>query len=109
MVNAQGGSEWWQSHVGKDLSSDFPTKPRLESVPDQARQGRPNPRKDFEENVLKNVSRAQNPPQDVLRPMELMQGGMWAQKCIDHSDSCPTWRYNDVRRYLVSRLTWTCA
>ncbi len=52
----QGGSEWWQSHVGKDLSADFPTKPRPESMPDSAKQGRPNPRKDFEENVLKNVS-----------------------------------------------------
>ena len=56
--HVQGGSEWWQSHVGKDLSADFPTKPRPESIPDSAKQGRPNPRKDFEENVLKNVSYA---------------------------------------------------
>lgn len=57
VVSVQGGSEWWQSHVGKDLSADFPTKPRPESMPDNAKQGRPNPRKDFEENVLKNVRR----------------------------------------------------
>ena len=62
MAHVQGGSDWWQSHLGKDLSSDFPTKPQPESMPDQAKQGRPNPRKDFEENVLKNVSRAQQTP-----------------------------------------------
>ena len=56
VVNVQGGSEWWQSHVGKDLSSDYPTKPQPQSMPDQAKQGRPDPRKEFEENVLKNVS-----------------------------------------------------
>lgn len=44
--------------MGKDLSADFPTKPRPESMPDSAKQGRPNPRKDFEENVLRNVSYA---------------------------------------------------
>ena len=55
-MNVQGGSEWWQSHLGQDLSQQFPTKPRPESVPDQAAHGRPNPRKEFEENVLKNVS-----------------------------------------------------
>lgn len=56
VVNVQGGSEWWQSHVGQDLSQQFPTKPRPESMPNQAAHGRPNPRKEFEENVLKNVS-----------------------------------------------------
>lgn len=57
MVNVHGGSEWWQSHVGKDLSSDFPTKLQPQSIPGQGKQGaRKDPRKEFEENVLKNVS-----------------------------------------------------
>lgn len=56
MVNVHGGSDWWQSHLGQDLSSDFPTKPQPQSIPEQAKQAQKHPRKEFEENVLKNVS-----------------------------------------------------
>ena len=43
--------------MGKDLSSDFPTKLQPQSIPGQGKQGaRKDPRKEFEENVLKNVS-----------------------------------------------------
>lgn len=81
VVNVQGGSEWWQSHVGKDLSSDYPTKPQPQSMPDQAKQGRPDPRKEFEENVLKNVSFPFDPTSSWA-PDQLHQG---ARSCGIHA------------------------
>ena len=67
MVNVHGGSDWWQSHLGQDLSSDFPTKPQPQSIPEQAKQGQKHPRKEFEENVLKNVSHCLLPGSCILR------------------------------------------
>lgn len=57
-------SEWWRSHVGQDLSSNFPV-PEQPVVPEAWRQKeetaegkheeKPNPRKEFEANVLRQV------------------------------------------------------
>lgn len=58
--------EWWRSHVGQDLSHSFPVPEQPPIIPEQWRKKkeaaegkqdeRPNPRKDFEANVLRQVS-----------------------------------------------------
>ncbi|CAL8467465.1 g7003 [Coccomyxa elongata] len=58
-------SDWWRSHVGQDLSSSFPVPEQPAVVPEAWRQKketaegkheeRPNPRKEFEANVLRQA------------------------------------------------------
>ena len=80
MVNVHGGSDWWQSHLGQDLSSDFPTKPQPQSIPEQAKQAQKHPRKEFEENVLKNVSRRRSLYLPLQRPKAVPWKQMSSQK-----------------------------
>jgi hypothetical protein len=64
-------SEWWRSNVGQDLSNSFPVAEQPPLVPEQWRkkkeaaegktEERPNPRKNFEENVLRQVTRLAHP------------------------------------------------
>ena len=58
-------TEWWRSHVGQDLSNNFPIPEQPPVVPEAWRQKKetaegkheekPNPRKEFEANVLRQV------------------------------------------------------
>ncbi len=63
---AQVNPEWWADNVGKDLSEKYPIRPQTDTqMPEQWRKKQEaahgtaqpaNPRKEFEENVLKQVS-----------------------------------------------------
>lgn len=61
----QGNSEWWAKNVGRDLSEKYPVQPQPPAMPEQWKKKQEeahghtqpaNPRKEFEENVLKQVS-----------------------------------------------------